>query len=201
MVPENDENDDEAELNAYLSTMGNTVDVDDNNNDQDQDLHAVYYENKTVALLEKKSLLISAHHVQSFKDCMVVDENLLATVPQKVFDCLDQKLLQKKSKNNHFSNPLHTDQIDPHDDLEREKGFMAQALNAALAGRWAMARDGVAFTRPGDYFAEMVKSDDHMEKVALCKAYAKPFRAPRHIGERSAKLKLHLLQISNNLKY
>ncbi|RUP45028.1 eukaryotic rRNA processing [Jimgerdemannia flammicorona] len=54
---------------------------------------------------------------------------------------------------------------DVHNDLERELAFYQQALSAAKEGREKTKAAGVQFSRPDDYFAEMVKSDEHMEKV------------------------------------
>ncbi|KAI8578108.1 hypothetical protein K450DRAFT_249076 [Umbelopsis ramanniana AG] len=54
---------------------------------------------------------------------------------------------------------------DVHDDLKRELAFYQQALEAANIGREKVKAAGLPFTRPDDYFAEMVKSDEHMEKI------------------------------------
>ncbi|KAI0408228.1 eukaryotic rRNA processing protein EBP2-domain-containing protein [Xylaria palmicola] len=51
------------------------------------------------------------------------------------------------------------------DDIKRELAFYAQALDAAKRGRALLKAAGVPFSRPTDYFAEMVKDDGHMEKV------------------------------------
>ncbi|KAI0544381.1 eukaryotic rRNA processing protein EBP2-domain-containing protein [Xylaria curta] len=51
------------------------------------------------------------------------------------------------------------------DDIKRELAFYAQALDAAKRGRALLKAEGVPFSRPTDYFAEMVKDDGHMEKV------------------------------------
>ncbi|KAI1284503.1 eukaryotic rRNA processing protein EBP2-domain-containing protein [Xylaria sp. FL0933] len=51
------------------------------------------------------------------------------------------------------------------DDIKRELAFYAQALDAAKRGRTLLKSEGVPFSRPTDYFAEMVKDDGHMEKV------------------------------------
>jgi rRNA-processing protein EBP2 len=40
-----------------------------------------------------------------------------------------------------------------------------QALHAANAARTLAAKHSLPFTRPSDYFAEMVKSDAHMERI------------------------------------
>lgn len=54
---------------------------------------------------------------------------------------------------------------DIYDDTQRELAFYKQALNAALQGRTKLLKLKVPFTRPQDYFAEMVKSDEHMDKL------------------------------------
>ena len=54
---------------------------------------------------------------------------------------------------------------DVSDDLTRELAFYSQSLYAAQQGRKLLKDEGVLFTRPTDYFAEMVKADEHMEKV------------------------------------
>jgi rRNA-processing protein EBP2 len=54
---------------------------------------------------------------------------------------------------------------DIQDDLGREQAFHAQALEAVKQARQLLKQEGVPFSRPNDYFAEMVKDDGHMEKV------------------------------------
>ena len=54
---------------------------------------------------------------------------------------------------------------DINDDLTRELAFYRQCLDAANEARKLLKKDGVPFSRPVDYFAEMVKSDEHMGKI------------------------------------
>ncbi|XXH00778.1 hypothetical protein Hte_007129 [Hypoxylon texense] len=54
---------------------------------------------------------------------------------------------------------------DIQDDLKRELAFYAQSLDAAKRARALLKAEGVPFSRPTDYFAEMVKDDGHMERV------------------------------------
>ncbi|TGZ83020.1 eukaryotic rRNA processing [Ascodesmis nigricans] len=61
------------------------------------------------------------------------------------------------------SDPL--DIKDIHDDLNRELAFYKQALDAAILGRKILKQEGVKIDRPDDYFAEMMKDDEHMGKV------------------------------------
>jgi rRNA-processing protein EBP2 len=51
------------------------------------------------------------------------------------------------------------------DDLQRELAFMTQSLEAARQGRALLRKEGVPFTRPTDFFAETVRSDETMQKV------------------------------------
>lgn len=54
---------------------------------------------------------------------------------------------------------------DMNDDLKKELHFYEQALEAAKIAKDKIINAGIPFSRPDDYFAEMVKSDDHMKRV------------------------------------
>ena len=54
---------------------------------------------------------------------------------------------------------------DLYDDTERELQFVKQGLDAATEGKKKLLALKIPFSRPADYFAEMVKSDEHMEKL------------------------------------
>ena len=54
---------------------------------------------------------------------------------------------------------------DVNDDLNRELALYKQCLDAANEGRSSLQTEGIPFARPNDYFAEMVKSDEHMGKI------------------------------------
>jgi len=51
------------------------------------------------------------------------------------------------------------------DDLKRELAFYAQAIECARLGQKKVLAAGVTFFRPSDYFAEMIKTDQHMTRV------------------------------------
>lgn len=55
--------------------------------------------------------------------------------------------------------------INVHDDLKREVAFYNMALEAVHDGRNKCADSNIPFSRPEDFFAEMVKTDDHMAMV------------------------------------
>ncbi|RLV94527.1 rRNA-processing protein EBP2 [Spathaspora sp. JA1] len=54
---------------------------------------------------------------------------------------------------------------DIYDDTERELAFYKQGLDAVKQARTTLLKLKVPFSRPMDYFAEMVKSDEHMDKL------------------------------------
>lgn len=56
-------------------------------------------------------------------------------------------------------------EVDVSNDLERELSFYKQALHSAEAAKKLAADHSLPFTRPSDFFAEMVKSDAHMERT------------------------------------
>lgn len=63
------------------------------------------------------------------------------------------------------SEPTASKIEDISDDLNRELQLYAQSLEAAKKARALLRAEGVPFSRPKDYFAEMLKDDGHMEKV------------------------------------
>lgn len=54
---------------------------------------------------------------------------------------------------------------DIYDDTERELAFYKQGLDAAKQSRTTLLKLKAPFSRPMDYFAEMIKSDEHMDKL------------------------------------
>lgn len=56
-------------------------------------------------------------------------------------------------------------EVDVNDDLARELSFYTQALEGTRKAFEKLESTGLPFLRPSDYYAEMVKSDTHMEKV------------------------------------
>lgn len=54
---------------------------------------------------------------------------------------------------------------DVHDDLKREVAFYNVALEAVQDAKFKFQQNDVPFSRPDDFFAEMMKTDRHMTKV------------------------------------
>ncbi|KVI04583.1 Eukaryotic rRNA processing [Cynara cardunculus var. scolymus] len=56
-------------------------------------------------------------------------------------------------------------EVDVNDDLNRELAFYTQALEGTRQAFVKFQTMGLPFLRPSDYYAEMVKTDSHMEKI------------------------------------
>lgn len=69
------------------------------------------------------------------------------------------------SEHNSLVSTEPIDVPDANDDLTRELAFYKVCQSAAIDARRLLKNEGVPFTRPTDYFAEMVKSDEHMTKI------------------------------------
>ncbi|KAH1434248.1 hypothetical protein KXX32_000584 [Aspergillus fumigatus] len=76
-------------------------------------------------------------------------------------DEIDEEEEGEEEEEEHF--PIEVP--DPNDDLNRELAFYKVCQAAASEARRLLKKEGVPFTRPGDYFAEMVKTDEHMSKI------------------------------------
>lgn len=61
--------------------------------------------------------------------------------------------------------PTEAEIKDIYDDTERELAFYKQGLHAVKQARATLVKLKVPFLRPMDYFAEMAKSDEHMDKL------------------------------------
>lgn len=75
-----------------------------------------------------------------------------------------------RSQNKHFS--LEDDPV--HNDFMREMSFYRQAQATVLEGYSKLENLGLPTVRPADYFAEMAKSDDHMQKVGQVPVFIFP---------------------------
>lgn len=73
---------------------------------------------------------------------------------------------QTREKRMRSQNKYFTLEDDPvHNDFMREMNFYRQAQATVLEGFCKLEDLGLPTVRPSDYFAEMAKSDDHMQKV------------------------------------
>lgn len=68
-------------------------------------------------------------------------------------------------KNRIVSEETCTENVDLRNDLEREVAYYRIALESVQKAQGEYLKVNEPFLKPSDYFAEMIKSDDHMKKV------------------------------------
>lgn len=71
-------------------------------------------------------------------------------------------------------NPLGVKNVSLNE-FKRETNFHRQAQAAVLEGLARLKAIGVVTKRPEDYFAEMAKSDSHMQKVVIYRVFSYSF--------------------------
>ena len=103
------------------------------------------------------------------------------------------------------SEPVVISNVD--DDLTRELAFYKQSLDAANEARIKLKNEGIPFSRPTDYFAEMVKSDEHMGQIkskimdeAASKKAAADARKQRDLKKFGKQVQMAKLQEKNKAK-
>ena len=103
------------------------------------------------------------------------------------------------------SDPIAISSVD--DDLSRELAFYKQSLDAVNEARIRLKKEGIPFSRPTDYFAEMVKSDEHMGKIkskmmdeAASKKAAADARKQRDLKKFGKQVQMAKLQEKNKAK-
>lgn len=69
------------------------------------------------------------------------------------------------SEHNSLISTEPLDVPDANDDLTRELAFYKVCQSAAVQARKLLKKEGIPFTRPADYFAEMVKTDEEMNSI------------------------------------
>ncbi|KAL0129251.1 hypothetical protein PUN28_004153 [Cardiocondyla obscurior] len=86
--------------------------------------------------------------------------------PELALQMQEQEVRRAKQLQGNKKLPQYKPTDDPVlNDFRRENLFHRQAQGAVLDGISRLKKLGIPTTRPEDYFAEMAKSDEHMQKV------------------------------------
>ncbi|KAG5347539.1 EBP2 protein, partial [Acromyrmex charruanus] len=93
--------------------------------------------------------------------------NALAPLaPELALQMQEQEVRRAKQLRGNRKLPQYKPSEDPVlNDFRRENTFHRQAQGAVMAGINRLKMLGTSISRPDDYFAEMAKSDEHMQKV------------------------------------
>ncbi|KAG2393642.1 hypothetical protein C9374_007173 [Naegleria lovaniensis] len=135
---------DEAELEAYKNLMEAKALIEKRENSLSDDANASIGE---MFLRDTKEI----YDADAIKACM----NKLPILTKNL-DWIHTLQLNSYT-------PLKVD--NPEDDIDRELQFYNQAITSAKDGFKRLHSLGIKVHRPDDYFAEMVKSDEHMAKI------------------------------------
>jgi len=121
-------------------------------------------------LLEKGKLSKNDFKQDNESETEEVDEKTNASTI-----ALKQRLKEIESNNLSYMETLNTISTTPlpfkglkdlvHDDLKREVIFYNTALESVQIAKTHFVDANVPFTRPQDFYTEMIKTDDHMRKV------------------------------------
>ncbi|XP_011685088.1 PREDICTED: probable rRNA-processing protein EBP2 homolog [Wasmannia auropunctata] len=86
--------------------------------------------------------------------------------PELALQMQEQEVRRAKQLQGNKKLPQYKPSEDPVlNDFRRENMFHRQAQGAVMDGMNRLKKLGVPMSRPDDYFAEMAKSDEHMQKV------------------------------------
>lgn len=92
-------------------------------------------------------------------------ETLVVSHPEKIEVDVDDDLNRELALFVFPSSPLPTLLLTTHHPSHLQTHSYKQALHGASTARALAAQHNFPFTRPADFFAEMVKSDAHMQRV------------------------------------
>eukprot|EP00526_Cylindrotheca_closterium_P012611 CAMPEP_0113630262 /NCGR_PEP_ID=MMETSP0017_2-20120614/15721_1 /TAXON_ID=2856 /ORGANISM="Cylindrotheca closterium" /LENGTH=444 /DNA_ID=CAMNT_0000540715 /DNA_START=63 /DNA_END=1397 /DNA_ORIENTATION=- /assembly_acc=CAM_ASM_000147 len=156
---EQEEQEDEKMENATEEKGDSDEEGDQSEEDSDEESSK---EEDKVGNAKMKQL--RANNAHNSKALSVVTAELVAAHAKlpwaERFDIVPETPLPFGENGDEDSNPL-----DVHDDLKREVAFYKLALDGVNLARKQCKKANVPFSRPEDFFAEMVKTDDHMAKV------------------------------------
>lgn len=157
---EDDDNNNEEKNESFIDQIKNNVDGDNNDSDSDEEED----EDKESSKVEKKYKKLQDNNYINSKALSVVAAELTSIQSKlpwaETFVIVPPTPLPFGENGDPESNPL-----DIHDDLKREVAFYNTALEAVNLARPKCQEFGIPFSRPEDFFVEMVKTDDHMANV------------------------------------
>jgi rRNA-processing protein EBP2 len=162
--------DDDSEMEEYLLDLEKLARSDSEDESEDEDDDDEDDEEDDEEEVEGEDVPLSDVEIDSDAD-IVPHTKLTINNVAAINNALERIQLpwSKHSFQEHqtitSSEPVESQIKDIYDDTERELAFYKQAFNASLIGRANLLKLKVPFTRPQDYFAEMIKSDEHMDKL------------------------------------
>ncbi|OLL24903.1 putative rRNA-processing protein ebp2 [Neolecta irregularis DAH-3] len=162
-IAENSTNQDRDNAEApQLVHVEAEKDFEDNSSENDEEVES---EGEEMALSDADSLILNANDDVDIVPYQRMTINNRSALAQKYKSICRPYSSLKFSDHQVVISSEAVNIKDVNDDLSRELAFYKQALEAAQNGKKLFVNEGVPFTRPTDYFAEMLKTDQHMDKV------------------------------------
>lgn len=158
------EDDDEEERPAFdLSRLEDSESDVSGDDDEDEDDEDEDEEAEDIPLSDIESLASEDKGDIIPHQRLTINNTAALTAALKRIELPYSKLAFSEYQSVTTTEPVEIADID--DDLNRELEFYKQCLSSVKDARGRLKKEGVAFSRPADYFAEMVKSDEHMGKI------------------------------------
>ena len=157
--------DDMASDAAEGATSAQNIDVSREFVDEEAELLDVDKRDETtdaIPLSDLESLSAEDHEdIVTYQRLTI--NNITALI--KAYKSLSSSSSSKFSIRQSVTSAAQVEVEDVHDDLNRELAFFKQSLDAVVEARQTLLKEGIPFSRPKDFFAEMVKTDEHMDKI------------------------------------
>lgn len=172
---EEDEEEEEEQLDLDRLARSDSDDEDDEDEDEegiaDEDEQEEKFKNKS-AEEDVEEADVPLSDVEFDSDADVVPHHKLTVNNTKAMKHSLERIQLPWNKHSFQEHQSVTSKNDTdegikdiYDDTERELAFYKQSLDAVLEARQQFQRLKVPFKRPLDYFAEMAKNDEHMDKI------------------------------------
>lgn len=166
---EEDEDDDEDVPDetalglARLDDSESDISGDDSEDEEDEDEDDDAEEDEDIALSDIESLASEDKGDIIPHQRLTINNTAALTAAVNRIQLPYSKLAFSEHMSVSTDEPVEIEDVE--DDLNRELAFYKQALSTVKDARKLLKKEGAPFSRPADYFAEMVKSDEHMGKI------------------------------------
>ncbi|CAE7020623.1 hypothetical protein P3342_004468 [Pyrenophora teres f. teres] len=147
---------DEEEMQAVEQTDGQAEENEDEEDDEEEEEEDIALSDLDSVASEDKGDIIPHQR-------LTINNTAALTAALNRIQLPYSKLAFSEHQSVTTDEPVEIDDVE--DDLNRELAFYKQCLSSVKDARKKLKKEGVSFSRPADYFAEMVKSDEHMGKI------------------------------------
>ncbi|KAK4226235.1 eukaryotic rRNA processing protein EBP2-domain-containing protein [Podospora fimiseda] len=160
-IEDDDENENDVSKLSNGKEAGSESDSEEDDDSEEEDIDMDELDLDDLDEESKEELKASTRVRQTINN----KDALLASLRRIALDTNPKTVPFKFHQSIVSSKPTESAIESVEDELQRELAFLDQSLEAARQARTLLRKEGVSFTRPTDYFAETLRSDETMEKV------------------------------------